>query len=77
MAFAWVSKPAWASQVAQWYRVRLSIQEMQETQVQSLGREDPLDQEMANPLCYSWLGNPMDRKLVGYSPGGCKELDAT
>ena len=34
---------------------------MQETQVQSLGREDPLDQEMANPLCYSCLGNPMGR----------------
>ena len=56
-----MSKPAWASQVAQWYRVHLSIQEMQETQVQSLGWEDPLDQEMANPPCYSCLGNPMDR----------------
>ena len=27
----------------------------------SLGREDPLEKEMANPLQYSCLGNPMDR----------------
>ena len=34
---------------------------MSETRVQSLGWEDPLEKEMANPLQYSWLGNPMDR----------------
>ena len=34
---------------------------MQETWVQSLGREDPLEKEMANPLQYSCLENPMDR----------------
>ena len=34
---------------------------MSETWVQSLGREDPLEKEMANPLQYSWLRNPMDR----------------
>ena len=29
-----------------------------------------------NPLQYSCLENPMDkRRLVGYSPWGCKELD--
>ena len=32
------------SLVAQWYRIHLP---MQETQVQSLGREDPLEKEMA------------------------------
>ena len=32
---------------------------MQETQVQSLDREDPLEKEMA--LHYAYLGNPMDR----------------
>ena len=32
----------------------------QETQVQSLGWEDPLEEEMAT-LQYSCLGNPMDR----------------
>ena len=34
---------------------------MQEMQVQSLGREDPLEEELANPLQYSCLGNPTDR----------------
>ena len=33
-----------------------------ETWVQSLGWEDPLEKEMANPLQYSCLGNPMDRE---------------
>ena len=33
----------------------------QETRVPSLGREDPLEEEMANPLQYSFLGNPMDK----------------
>ena len=50
---------------------------MQETQVQSLGREDPLEKEMATtPVLlhresYGW------RSLVGYSPWGCKESDMT
>ena len=31
-----------------------------------------------NPLQYSCLENPMDRRsLVGYSPWGCEELDTT
>ena len=34
-----------ASQVAQWWRILLP---MQEIQVQSLGHEDPLEKEMAN-----------------------------
>ena len=35
---------------------------MQETQVLSLGEEDPLEKEMASPLQYSCLGDPMDRE---------------
>ena len=31
-----------------------------EMQVQSLGHDNSLEQEMANPLQYSQLGNPMD-----------------
>ena len=31
--------------MAQWYRIRLP---MQETQVQPLGQEDPLEKEIAN-----------------------------
>ena len=45
---------------------------MQETQVQSLGQEDPLEKEMAVLLpgkSHGW------RSLVGYSPWGRKELD--
>ena len=34
---------------------------MQEMPVQSLGQEDPLEEELAAPLQYSCLGNPMDR----------------
>ena len=33
---------------------------MQETQVQSLGWEDPLEKGMATPLQYSCLENPTD-----------------
>ena len=50
---------------------------MQETQVQSLGWEDPLEKE--------WLPTPVflpgeshgQRSLAGHSPWGCKELDMT
>ena len=38
-----------------------AVQETQETWVQSFGWEDPLEEEMANPLQYSCLENPMDR----------------
>ena len=38
-----------------------AVQETQETQVQSLDREDPLEEENGNPLRYSCLENPMDR----------------
>ena len=37
------------------------MQEMQETQVGSLGWEDPLEDEMGNSVKYSGRGNPMDR----------------
>ena len=33
-----------------------------ETQVQSLGGEDPLEKGDGNPLQYPCLGNPMDRR---------------
>ena len=46
----------WASLVAQ--RVK-RLPTMLETQVQSLGWEDPLEKAMGNPLQYSCLENPM------------------
>ena len=48
---------------------------MQETQVRSLGWEDPLEKEMAT---HSLPGKSHgQRSLVGYSPWGCKESDTT
>ena len=47
----------WASLVAQ----RLKrLPGIQETQVRSLGQEDPLEKENGNPLQYSCLENPME-----------------
>ena len=37
---------ATTSQVAQWWRICLSMKEMQEMQVRSLGQKDPLEEEM-------------------------------
>ena len=45
----------WASQVAEWYRIRLPVQAMQGTRVQSPGGGN------GNPLQYSCLGSSMDR----------------
>ena len=48
--------------------------EMQETQVWSLGWEDPLEKGMAthSGICaWEFYGQ---RSLAGYSPWGCKEL---
>ena len=51
---------------------------MQETWVGSLGREDPLQKEMA---MHSSIFLPGEfhgpKSLVGYSPWGRKELDTT
>ena len=42
--------------------VAKNLPTMQEMQVRSLGREDPLEGgRNGNPLQYSCLGNPMDR----------------
>ena len=44
--------------------------------IPGLGRS--LEERLGNPLQYSCLENPRgQRSLVGYSPGGCKELDTT
>ena len=46
--------------VAQWQRIQLPMQEMQETWVQSLGGKIP-GEGTVNPLQYICLGNAMDR----------------
>ena len=54
----------------------LPMQETQETQVPSLGREGPLEEGMATHS--SILAQRMPwRSLVDYSPWGCKESDVT
>ena len=50
---------------------------MQETWVQSLGREDPLEKGMATHSCILALGNPMDRGACSATVHGCKESDTT
>ena len=55
--------------MAQWLRIYLPMQEMQ---VQSLGKEDPLEKEMAthsSVLAWEIQGQ---RSQTDYSPWGCK-----
>ena len=53
------------------------MQEKQETRVQSLGWEDPLEEGMET-LSSILLGEfHGQRSLVGWSPWGYKELDTT
>ena len=60
---------------AHWERIRLPMQETQETQDQSLGWEDPLEKEMATLPSPTLLPGKFhgQRNLVGYSPKGHKE----
>ena len=48
---------------------------MQETWVQFLGREDPLEREMATHSSIPDWEIHGQRSLAGYSLWGCKELD--
>jgi len=50
---------------------------IQETQVRSLGQEDPLEKEMATHSSILLGKFHGQRSLVGYSPWGCKESDMT
>ena len=50
---------------------------MWETQVQSLGQEDPLEKEMEPTLVLLPGKFHEERSLVGYTPQGLKESDTT
>ena len=50
---------------------------MQETCVQSLGWEDPLEKRMATTPVFFPREFHGQRSLAGYSPWGCKESDST
>ena len=49
---------------------------MQETQIQSLGQEDPLEKGMATPVFLPGEFHGR-RRLMGYSPWGLRGLDKT
>ena len=51
--------------------------EVQETQVQSLGREDPLEEGMATHSSILAWRIPWTEESGGYSPWGLKESDTT
>ena len=57
-----------------WYRIHLP---MQETRVQSLGWEDPLEKEMATHSSILAWRIPWTEEPGGYSPKGHKESDTT
>ena len=54
-----------------------SLPAMRESQVWSLGREDPLEKEMATHSSILPGKSHGQRTLVGYSSWGCKESDTT
>ena len=60
-------------------RIRLPLQETQETWVQYLGQEDPMEEEMTTHSSILAWKIPWTEEPVGgsYSPWGCKELDMT
>ena len=53
------------------------MQETQETQVWSLGGEDPLEEGMAAIPVFLPRESQGQRRLTGYSPEGHKEADTT
>ena len=63
----------WPSLVAQ---IVNSPPAIQETLVQSLGREDPLEKGMATPVFLPGEFHGR-RRLMGYSPWGLRGLDKT
>ena len=63
-----------ASLLAQMVRNLLPIQE---TQIQSLGQEDPLEKEMATRSSILAWRIHGQRSLAGYSPWSCHESDMT
>ena len=60
---------------AQLSRICMLVKEMQETWVWSLGREDPLEKEMATHSSILAWEIPWTEEPGGYSPWSCKEWD--
>ena len=72
-AFVYLQLP-WDFPVAQMVK---NLPAMQETRVQSLGQEDPLEKGMATTPVFLPGEFPGQRSLQGYSPQGLKESDMT
>ena len=66
-----------ASMMAQLVRNPPSMHETQETQVQSLGQEDPIGEGNGNRLQYCLKKSHGQQSLVGYSSKGHKESNVT
>ena len=64
----------WASLMAQMVK---SPPAMQETWVQSLSQEDPLEKGITTHSSIVTWQIPWTEESVGYSPWGCKELNTT
>ena len=54
-----------------------NLTKVQETQVQPLGQEDPLEEEMATTPVFLPREFHGQRSLAGYNPWGSKELHMT
>ena len=63
--------------VAQWVKKLPAVQETQETWVQSLGEEDPLEEGMATHSSILASRIPWTEEPGSYSPQGCRESDMT
>ena len=76
---ALTSQGYWESQMIYYMMAQMekNLPAMQETWVQSLGREDLLEKEMATRSSNPAWRIPWQRSLVGYSPWGHKESDMT
>ena len=61
--------------MAQWIKNLPAVQEIQAMWIGSLGREDPLEEEMAIHSSILPEKSHGQRSLVDYSPKGCKELN--
>ena len=72
--------PLWASQVVLVVKKKkncLPVQEMQETRVWSLGRENPLEEEMHPTPVFLPEKSHGQKRLASYSPWDCKNSDRT
>ena len=66
-----------ASHVAQWWGTRRPKREPRGARVQSLGGEDPPEEEMATHSSVLGWRTSGREESGGLSPQGCKELDTT